>query len=56
VFTAECSTKSSTAVNANVSVGASVSGLISLNVTSASSPLAFGCTFKGSSASKGTEF
>jgi hypothetical protein len=56
VFTAECSAKSSTAVNANVSVGASVSGLISLNVTSASSPLAFGCTFKGSSASKGTEF
>ena len=55
VFTAECSAKSSMAVNANVSVGASVSGLISLNVTSASSPLAFGCTFKGSSASKGTD-
>ena len=55
VFTAECSAKSSMAVNASVSVGASVSGLISLNVTSASSPLAFGCTFKGSSASKGTD-
>jgi hypothetical protein len=55
VFTAECSAKSSMAVNANVAVGAAVSGLISLNVTSASAPLAIGCTFKGSSASKGTE-
>jgi hypothetical protein len=55
VFTAECSAKSSMAVNANIAVGAAVAGLISLNVTSASAPLAFGCTFKGSSASKGTE-
>lgn len=55
VFTAECSAKSSMAVNANVAIGVAVSGLISLNVTSASAPLAIGCTFKGSSASKGTE-
>lgn len=55
VFTAECSAKSAMAVNASVAVGAAVPGLISLNVTSASAPLAFACTFKGSSASKGTD-
>ena len=55
VFIAECSAKSSMAVNANIAVGAAVAGLISLNVTSASAPLAFACTFKGSSASKGTD-
>jgi hypothetical protein len=55
VFVAECSAKSSMAVNATVAVGAAVSGLISLNVTSASAPLAFACTFKGSSASKSTD-
>ena len=55
VFTAECSAKSNMAVTANVSVGASVPGLLSVNVSSASAPLALGCTFKGSSAQKGTD-
>lgn len=43
------------AVNANIVIGAAVPGLISVSVSSASAPLAFGCTFKGSSASKATE-
>ena len=55
VITAECSAKSSMSVNASVAVGAAVPGLITLNVSSASAPLAFGCTFKGSSASKNTD-
>lgn len=55
VITAECSAKSSMSVNASVAVGAAVPGLITLNVSSASAPLAFGCTFKGSSAAKKTE-
>lgn len=55
VFTAECAAKSNMGVIANVAVGAGVAGLISLNVTSASAPLAFSCSFKGSSAAKATE-
>ena len=55
VFTADCSARGSMAVVASVAVGAAVSGLISVNVASASAPLAFGCTFKGSSASKATD-
>jgi len=55
VFTADCSARGSMAVVASVAVGAAVSGLISVNVASASAPLAFGCTFKGSSAAKATD-
>ena len=55
VVSAECSARGNMAVTANVTVGAAVAGLLSINVSSASSPLAFGCSFKGSSASKATE-
>ena len=55
VFTAACSARGNMSVNASVAVGAAVSGLISLNVSSASAPLAFGCSFKGSSTSKATD-
>lgn len=55
VFTADCSARGNMAVVASVAVGAAVSGLISVNVASASAPLAFGCTFKGSSAAKATD-
>lgn len=55
VFNAECSARSNMVVTASVAVGAAVPGLISVNVSSASAPLAFGCTFKGSSASKATD-
>ncbi len=55
VFNAECSAKSSMSVVASVAVGAAVPGLLSVNVSSASAPLAFSCSFKGSSASKATD-
>ncbi len=55
VFNAECSAKSSMSVVASVAVGAAVPGLLSVNVASASAPLAFSCSFKGSSASKATD-
>lgn len=55
VFNADCSAKSNMAVVASVAVGAAVPGLLSVNVSSASAPLAFSCTFKGSSASKATD-
>lgn len=54
-FVADCSARGSMAVTASVAVGAAVSGLLSVNVASASAPLAFGCTFKGSSPSKATD-
>jgi hypothetical protein len=55
VFTADCSAKSSMSVVAAVAIGAAVPGLISVNVQSASAPLAFSCSFKGSSAAKSTD-
>lgn len=55
VFNAECSAKSSMSVVASVAVGAAVPGLLSVNVSSASAPLAFSCSFKGSSAAKSTD-
>ena len=55
IFTADCSAKGNMAVTASVAIGAAVSGLIAVNVASASAPLAFGCTFKGSSAAKATD-
>ena len=55
VFNAECSAKSSMSVVASVAVGAAVPGLLSVNVSSASAPLAFSCSFKGSSAAKATD-
>ena len=55
VVSAECSARSSMSVTASVAVGAAVAGLISIDVSSSSAPLAFGCSFKGSSAAKATE-
>ncbi len=52
VIVANCSAKSGISIVANATVGAGTPGLISLNVTSASGPVPYGCDFTVSSAAK----
>ncbi|MFM8811462.1 MAG: hypothetical protein ACKOEK_04750 [Actinomycetota bacterium] len=55
VITANCSARAGITITAAVSVGLGIPGLISMNVSSAGSPLPIGCDFVGESASTSTK-